>query len=126
MIQSDVYFRWIVAVNNKSKLDWVKYLINKHKTRNNFSLHVSTFDTDQPVPALSVQIVDDVRLYIIDVTRGHHSANDPDQDLLSCDNDLIKHFIRYYDKYWSSTIPLKEGATIYADNLNQLSRRFNI
>ena len=120
MKDPNVLVRWIVAIDNLDKLEWVCKLIEDHKDCPNFSLHYSHFDPEREVPVPSIQVIDRRIAFVIDLTRGHHSASELDLDLVTTDPAVIAQLQRAYDRYWERTIPLKTGARIFYERIDEL------
>jgi hypothetical protein len=122
--KKDVLIRWLIAVNTADKVTWAEQLIVAHADCDNFSLYHSNVALDYPAPPMSIQIIDGSHLFVIDLSRGHHTASELDTDLYSRDRKLVAQFKRYYDVYWSRATPLKEAGIVHSDTLAALRARF--
>lgn len=115
-----VLFRWIVAIDTLEKFNWVISLIEKYSANDSFNVHYSMVDLDYPAPPQSIQIIDRKKLFVIDMSKGHYVVSEVGTGLISVDQDVIRQFQRYFDKYWDSGGKLKEGPIIYRDAINNL------
>lgn len=123
--ESEVLVRWIIAINSIDKLDWTIELLEEHKNCNNFSLRYSQVDLNYCSPPQSVQIIDDKVGFVIDMSKGHHSASELDTDLFTEDPSVIGQLKRFYDCYWNRCHVLKEGSKIYHDEIEKLKNLEN-
>lgn len=118
-----VLLRWIVAIENLEKFDWVISLIEKYKTNDSFNIHCSMVDLEYPAPPQSIQIIDRKKLFVIDMSKGHYVVSEVGTGLISVDQQVIRQFQRYFDKYWDRGSKLKEGPIIYYNVIENLSSK---
>jgi hypothetical protein len=106
-----IHFRRIVSIPSHEKWDWVKNMIEEVKDCANMSIQLVRADHSAPMPPISFQIVDKERVLIVD----------PETSLMrptSLNNLLIEGieasacFALYYDRFWKTGKPLKDGLKI--------------
>ena len=118
--------RWIIAVSSKDKIPWVESLIEDHKMCDNFSVAYSKVDLRYQTPPLSVQLIDESKVFVIDMGKGFHTESEWDIDFSSTDPVIVSQFQRYYDTYWSRCTKLKEGPRIFFDRIRELKEEFGM
>ncbi len=121
--KKELLFRWIVAIDNMKKLDWVCSLIDEHKSCYNLNINYSSADLKYVSPPMSIQIIDREALFVIDMSKGQYTISEIGIGLISTDRDVVRQFQKYYDEYWNRTIKLKEGTQVYCDNIEALRKK---
>ena len=114
---TDLIFKWLIAVDDPEKLQWTREVVADLAQRDNVSIAVVTLD-ELRVSPLSVQIVDDAAVFIIDPRTGYHSLSDNDRDLVCRHPEVVQFFHEYYQAYWSKAVLVKEGRRLYLDRLD--------
>ena len=118
---TNIIFKWLVAVDDADKLDWVEEVIDDLADRDNVSVAVVLLGESRVSP-LSVQIIDRSIVLIIDPRRGYHSLMDDDRDLVCRHGEVVQFFREYYDAYWDKATLVKEGRRLYKDRLSTLRK----
>jgi sulfur relay (sulfurtransferase) DsrC/TusE family protein len=114
---TDIIFKLLIAVDDPDKLQWAKKVVEELAQKDNVSVAVVALD-ELNVSPLSVQIVDDSCVFIIDPRRGYHSLSDNDRDLVCRHPEVVQFFHEYYQAYWEKAVLVKEGRRLYLDRLN--------
>lgn len=122
--KSEVSVRWIIAINNKDKMDWVNQLIEELKDCDNLSMRYSSVDLDYEAPPQSVQIIDDRIGFVIDMGRGYHTVIEPVEDLITQDPKVVQQLKKYYNRYWEKCRVLKEGSRIHQTEIEKLKKQW--
>lgn len=123
MKEHNIMFRWIVAIGDVEKLNWVCSVLEENKDYDNLNVNYSSVDLDYPAPPQSIQIIDGTTLFAIDMSVGHYAISEVGSGMISRDTAIIEQFQRYYNKYWERTIELKEGPTIHYDRIKELREK---
>ena len=123
MVEQHILFRWIVAISNEEKLEWVISIIEKYKNNDMFHINYSPVELEYPAPPQSIQIIDRKKAYVIDMSKGKYIREELGIGLISEDPHIIIQFQGYYNSYWNRTIKLKEGTLVYNKNLEELKKK---
>ena len=81
-----------------------------------YNLRYSTFKGELPAP-LSLQLVDGTHSFVINIARGSHTESGLDADLFLHNPLVTDYFGHYYETYWNTCLPIKEGMKIFEPNL---------
>lgn len=116
--KKDITFRRIIRIASPDVLEWTIELLEELGDCHNFSiaaLQVSWLNS------LSVQIVDDTDLLLVQPHTGIVGSS-PQRNMLRIKGRrMTEAFSKYYDKVWSASTPIKDGQTIYWENLIEIA-----
>lgn len=121
-----IRFRRIVAIPNTEKLEWVLGVLEEVKALPNYNMHYVDISSERFfMPPLSLQIVDSRELCVVDPTRGFLTVAGQDRSLWIKSQSVAQVFSEYYEKFWSLTVPIKEGGVIYYDVLKRIEEQIS-
>lgn len=103
----------------KDKIDWINEDLCSIKKYPNY--HIAIFDWrkfNSTVVPLSLQIVDDSFINLVDITRSNGVVGSG-EDICSEDKNIVQHFTHYYEIMWEKCDKLKLGDHISPDVLTK-------
>jgi hypothetical protein len=124
--QRKVLIRMLVAINTTEKLEWIEELLDKYSDCANFDLKHSELGLEESAPALSIQVVDGSKGFVIDMAKSHHTLSEQDTDLYTREPDVAQQLRRYYNSYWQQCTWIKEGGIIHWGSLADVSRELGV
>jgi hypothetical protein len=130
MAKNDVTIKWIVTIDSREKLDWVKSLIlNKHNLANElFHVNFSSIDLEYEAIPQSFQIFDN-KIFVFDMSKGYYNTKFTKSTVLISTQDcVVQQLERYFNTYWDRIDKknnwLKDGCKINNDALEKLETKF--
>jgi len=118
VIFREIYIIPDESINRSRKLAWIRSQLLTYKNCANFNARI--YDQAKQkliVLPLSLQIIDSSQMLMLEMKREPHSDSDSIEALWTNDPEVVKHFERYYEVFWSSCSTVKEGNLIEWDNL---------
>jgi len=118
-----ISYRFIYAlpedpILRSKKMDWLRGRLTWYKDCGNVNMrYVDLARMKMVYPLISVQIIDNAFMLIVDLRTGTHPASQRTEDLWCNSSLLVGHFANYFDALWSSCSILKEGTAIDWDAL---------
>lgn len=113
-----ISYRFIYALPEEpilrsKKIDWLRGRLTWYKDCGNVNMRLVDLGKMKiAYPLISVQIIDEAFILIVDLRTGTHPASQRTEDLWCNSPLLVRHFANYFDTLWSSCTVLKEGTSI--------------
>ena len=124
----------ILSIENPDKLRMALDMIKKFKNQKNFNLNCVGFSThdnmliqEEKIEGLSIQIIDESKVFII--SRRIKRPKEAETDYISSSYHLLQVLRGYYNEIWDSSIPIvncgilvinKKTGKYYIDEITEL------
>ena len=115
----EIYILPDEPIARSRKLEWVRLQLSTYKACPHFNARI--YDQAKQkliVLPLSLQIIDGSQMLMLEMKREQHTSSESIEAFWTNDPEVVKHFERYYEVFWSSCSIIKEGTLIEWNNLS--------